>query len=102
MFVALQFVSVALLIAVTPATASSGPLAPSPSVKGYAAYYDGFYGPIRNGYWASTNEYYYSTGEGRPFIRDDGGHFRPVMVAGFHPIEGFGPERRADAGLSRR
>lgn len=89
--VAKLFVPVALLTAVAPAAASLGVLKPSPSVQSYTAYYDGHYGPFHNGYWTGSNEYYYSTAAGRPYIRDDGHHFRKVMVTGYHPVEGFGP-----------
>jgi len=47
-----------------------------PYFGGDTAYYDDFYGPFYNGYWGSGDVFYYSTGRGRPYIRDEGHHFR--------------------------
>lgn len=50
----------------------------------YDGYYDGYYGPMYDGYWGDDNFFYYSSGRGRPFIRDEGNHFRRVGAAGFN------------------
>jgi hypothetical protein len=42
---------------------------------GYEGYYDGTYGPFYDGYWGDGG-FYYSTGEGRPYVRDEANHFR--------------------------
>lgn len=55
---------------------------------GAPIYYDGFYGPYWNGYWGPEGAFWYSTGPGRPFIRDIGGHFRGFAGAGFHRVGG--------------
>lgn len=47
-------------------------------------YYDSYYGPYYNGYWARDGFFYYSPGRGRPFIRDEGRHFRRGPGSGFH------------------
>jgi len=53
---------------------------------GAPIYYDGYYGPYWDGYWAPGGVFWYSTGPGRPFIRDAGGHFRGVAVRGFRRV----------------
>ncbi len=54
----------------------------------YDAYYDGFYGPYSDGYWDGDGAYWYSTGRGRPFARDDGHHFQRGPSHGFHGVRG--------------
>lgn len=42
----------------------------------YAGYYDGFYGPIYDGYWGNDNYFYYRGGIGdRAYRRGDHAHF---------------------------
>lgn len=89
-------VMVASLTASAPAMANSGNSGPSAMAASYDAYYDDFYGPFYNGYWTEQKVYYYSTGPSRPYVRDDDHHFRHVMISGYHPVEGFGPELRAE------
>ena len=48
----------------------------------YDGYYDGYYGPLYDGYWGDDNFFYYSSGPGQPFIRDEGNHFQRGAVAG--------------------
>ena len=98
--VAKRIVLVALLAATAPAVASNGPIKPSPAVDSYTAYYDGHYGPIYNGYWTAKSEFFYSTAPGRSYVRDDGRHFRRVMITGYHPVEGFGPELIKEAAFA--
>jgi hypothetical protein len=40
------------------------------------SYYDDFYGPVFGGYWATDGFFYYQTGLGSLWLRDDGRHFR--------------------------
>ncbi|SDD89775.1 hypothetical protein SAMN05444678_1342 [Sphingomonas sp. YR710] len=62
------------------------------SVYPYSGYYDGFYGPIYDGYWGSNGYFYYRLGEqDRAYKRGDRSHFyrgRDVPNTRFHPIEG--------------
>jgi len=88
-------------MATCPAMASHGHLAPSSAARSYTAFYDGFYGPFHNGYWATADDYYYSPGPGRPYIRDDAHHFRQIKLSGFHPVEGSGPESDPATGAPR-
>ena len=46
-------------------------------------FYDGYYGPFYDGYWAGDGGFYYSTGRGRPFLRDGANHFRRDAAQGF-------------------
>src|ERR1700722_688949 len=50
----------------------------------YDGYYDGFYGPLYDGYWGDDNFFYYSGGVGRPFVRDEGNHFRHDAAPGIN------------------
>ena len=50
----------------------------------YDGYYDNYYGPIYSGYWDSGSTYYYSTGPGRAYVPDRGGHFRRNQFSGSH------------------
>jgi hypothetical protein len=55
--------------------------------RGYDAWYDGAYGPFYDGYWQG-DAYWYSPGRGRPYVRDDGRHFRHDRGDGFHGVRG--------------
>jgi hypothetical protein len=57
---------------------------------GYAGYYDDYYGPVYDGYWGGDGAFYYSPGPGRPYARDDRGHFRHDAASGFHGWRGHG------------
>lgn len=82
------------LIAVACAVTASMALSACAEDMGYgyfggdAAYYDGFYGPFYNGYWGPDGAFYYSTGRGRPYLRDDARHFRHERHDGFHGVRG--------------
>lgn len=56
---------------------------------GGLAYYDGFYGPFDDGYWRHGG-FYYRSEAGRPYVRDEGGHFRRGPAPGFHGMPGHG------------
>jgi hypothetical protein len=55
---------------------AEGYYGPSAYGGGRLAYYDDYYGPYYDGYWAHDGYYYYSLGRDRPFVRDEGRHFR--------------------------
>jgi hypothetical protein len=64
----------------------------------YDAYYDGFYGPIYDGYWGDDGMFLYRTGEGGQWRRGDATHFRHDTATGFNHIHGTthaAPPRRA-------
>ena len=52
----------------------------------YDGFYDGYYGPFYDGYWARDGYFYYS--HGGHWRRDDGRHFRHEGHEGFHPVHG--------------
>jgi hypothetical protein len=54
---------------------------------GYDGYYDGFYGPIYDGYWRG-GYFYWRDRRGRSFRRDNGRHFRRDPAQGFRHIQG--------------
>jgi hypothetical protein len=47
---------------------------PRVAVGYYDGWYDGYYGPVRDGYWQGDS-FYYTTGRGG-WIVDSGNHFR--------------------------
>ena len=53
----------------------------------YNAYYDGFYGPIYDGYWRGGEFYYRSRGGGQ-WHRGGGDHFRHTAANGYNRIQG--------------
>jgi hypothetical protein len=55
---------------------------------GYDGFYDDYYGPFYDGYWARDGYFYYRHGEGGRFQRDVGGHFRHDNHVGFHAVHG--------------
>ena len=55
---------------------------------GYDGYYDGHYGPFYDGYWSDGGTFYYSTGEGRPYVADREGHFRREGGDGYTNFHG--------------
>jgi hypothetical protein len=52
----------------------------------YDGYYDGYYGPIYDGYW-NGGSFYYRTRAGGHW-RKGGNHFRRTESAGFNHIQG--------------
>jgi hypothetical protein len=65
------------LLALAGCASADGPIS-------YDGYYDGYYGPMYDGYWGDDNSFYYSGGIGQPFVRDGGSHFRRGAAAGFN------------------
>jgi hypothetical protein len=61
-----------------------------PGSLAYSGYYDDFYGPFYDGYWAADGYFYFTDGPGHAFRRDDYHHFRRDMAAGFHGVRGSG------------
>lgn len=59
----------------------------------YEAYYDGAYGPFRDGYWGTDGFFYYTATGGR-WQRDDFHHFRRGAAAGFSHVQGRGGPAR--------
>jgi len=69
--------------------ASTGSYGGGASVAtGYDGYYDDFYGPFDNGYWAPDGFFHFAIVGHRGFRRDDGHHFRHEAANGFHSIRG--------------
>lgn len=54
---------------------------------GFNAYYDDAYGPFYDGYWRGGH-FFYSPGRGRPYIRDEGGHFQRAPGGSMHGVHG--------------
>lgn len=54
----------------------------------YDGFYDGYYGPFYDGYWASDGFFYYRRGDHDRFERDRDGHFRHEAREGFRPVHG--------------
>jgi len=58
----------------------TGPYGPGPGYYGpvgdieYDGWYDGFYGPVYDGYWRGGH-FWYRDAEGHPFRRDTANHF---------------------------
>lgn len=61
-----------------------------PAPYAYDGWYDGYYGPIYDGYWGSDNYFYYRHGAGeRGYIRGDHGHFMRQAPQGPHNFQQF-------------
>lgn len=61
------------------------------STYAYDGYYDGYYGPIHDGYWGNDGYFYYRRGDGdRAYIRGDHDHFRRDWSGGdrYRPLRG--------------
>ncbi len=54
---------------------------------GYDGFYDGHYGPVYDGYWSSEG-FYYSPAEGRPYVLDRENHFRHDAYNGYTEFHG--------------
>jgi hypothetical protein len=50
----------------------------------YDGFYDGYSGPLYDGYWGDDNFFYHSGGRGQPFVRDEGNHFQHSPAAGYN------------------
>jgi hypothetical protein len=56
---------------------------------GGLAYYDDYYGQFDDGYWRHDG-FYYRNEAGRPYVRDEGNHFRHGPAPGFRGMPGHG------------
>ena len=69
-----------------------GPVAYGPGPYLYDGWYDGYYGPVYDGYWGTDGYFYYRHGGGdRAYIRGDRGHFRrdaPAAPHNYQPMRG--------------
>jgi hypothetical protein len=66
----------------------------------YDAYYDGFYGPFNDGYWAPGGVYYYRNGPRGFYHPDQGMHFHHEGGAGMNAVHGM-PHRGGGPGRHR-
>lgn len=76
-----------MVLALTAALALSAcaeELGYGPTFNSGLVYYDSYYGPFYNGYWAHDGFFYYSPSRGGPYLRDEGRHFRRNPAGGFH------------------
>ncbi|MGH6986683.1 MAG: hypothetical protein ACRED9_07580 [Caulobacteraceae bacterium] len=55
---------------------------------GYDGWYDGYYGPIYNGYWGDNGVFYYRSTDHAAWHADSGGHFRHDAANGYHAWRG--------------
>ncbi|EGD60946.1 hypothetical protein Y88_3450 [Novosphingobium nitrogenifigens DSM 19370] len=70
--------------------AYGGGVAYGPGPYAYDGWYDGYYGPIYDGYWGSDNYFYYRRGAGdRAYMRGDRGHFMHDAPRGPHNYQPF-------------
>jgi hypothetical protein len=53
----------------------------------FDGYYDGYYGPVYDGYW-NTGAFYYRTSPSTGFVRGSADHFRRTATPGFNHIHG--------------
>ena len=66
----------------------------------YDGYYDGYYGPVYDGYWGTDNYYYYrSSASDRAFRRGDTAHFRRDHPDGDGRWQQFHHELRPERGM---
>ena len=54
----------------------------------YDGFYDDYYGPFYDGYWARDGFFYYRRGPEGRFLADRGNHFRHDNHDGFHQVHG--------------
>ncbi len=54
----------------------------------YDGYYDGYYGPVYDGYWGDDDYFYYRHGAGdHAYVRGDRGHFAHQAPDGQHNFQ---------------
>lgn len=80
----LALASLAALIALPACAYDEGGYGSSARYSYYDGYYDNYYGPVWSGYWGPDEYFYYSPARGKPFVRDDGHHFRRDVYDGYH------------------
>jgi hypothetical protein len=88
----MKTIYVAALVAgaalLTTACADGGYYRHGPVAVAYDGYYDDAYGPFYDGYWGDDGFFYYSTGPGGHYRRDNAHHFRHDNFNGFHAVQG--------------
>lgn len=60
----------------------------------YAAYYDGKYGPIADGYWDRDRKFFWYRDRSGQWHQDDGSHFQHDAASGFTMVHGSGAARQ--------
>lgn len=65
-----------------------------PADIAYDGWYDGFYGPIYDGYW-NNDVFFFRTGDNDRFQAGDASHFRHSAAPGFAPMHGMTHARTA-------
>ena len=60
---------------------------PGPVAVGYDGYYDGYYGPVYDGYWRGDH-FWWRDAVGHRYRRDDAHHFSHENRTGFQHIHG--------------
>lgn len=64
----------------------------------YDVWYDGYYGPIGDGYWAGDGYFWYATSrDGRDWRRGDPGHFRREAYGNYRHYRFNDRDRRGNA-----
>ena len=72
-------------VTTTTTMVETGPIG-GPTPIDYDGYYDDYYGPFYDGYWAADGFFYFADGPGRSYRRDDFHHFRREASVGFHGV----------------
>jgi len=69
-----------------------GPAVYGPEPYAYDGWYDGYYGPVNDGYWGDDGYFYYRHGDGdRAYVRGDRTHFvhqAPQGPHNYQPLHG--------------
>ncbi|KUR76103.1 hypothetical protein [Novosphingobium sp. FSW06-99] len=80
-----------LALSTVPLAACAGTgveVAYAPGPYAYDGWYDGYYGPIYDGYWGNDGYFYYRHGEGEgAFVRGDRAHFARQAPQGPHNFQ---------------
>jgi hypothetical protein len=83
---------IATLFASTAVIAPAGAYVQVAAVDNYAAYYDGFYGQVIDGYWGRDGKFWYLD-RTEQWHQDDGNHFQHDPASGMKRIQGSGLPR---------
>lgn len=80
-----------LALSTVPLAACAGTgvaVAYAPGPYAYDGWYDGYYGPIYDGYWGDDGYFYYRHGEGEgAYVRGDRAHFARQAPQGPHNFQ---------------
>jgi hypothetical protein len=80
------------LFALTGVIAPAGAYVQVAAIDNYAAYYDGFYGVILDGYWGRDGKFWYLDRK-MNWHQDDGNHFQHDSADGLKRVQGSGVPR---------